>query len=227
MIGVVGEQVQRPAVVGHLAGAVGPDDDPDGVLVDAGPGFEAASEVRTGGQNTAQRTLPGRRSSWPVPGSRCRRGSSPAGKRLKSLFIVAARTVCVGPAPVTGAVSSCKLSLTRCGLAPARLDQVPDARGTGHRVEQVRPFRFARRFVLEEPVQRLPGVGHLLHRPQAGQVGAGHRPERRGVDPPPCDRGTLGEERRPQDGVARRAESRSSCRCTRTARRSARGAGPR
>ena len=38
-IGVVVEQVQRPPVVGHLVGTVGPHDDPEGILVNAGPRF--------------------------------------------------------------------------------------------------------------------------------------------------------------------------------------------
>ena len=40
-IGVLVEQVQRPPVVGDLLGAVGSYDDPDGTLVNAGPGFRS------------------------------------------------------------------------------------------------------------------------------------------------------------------------------------------
>ena len=40
-IGVVEEQVKRPAVVRNLAAAVGSDDEPEGTLVNAGPGCRA------------------------------------------------------------------------------------------------------------------------------------------------------------------------------------------
>jgi hypothetical protein len=38
-IGVLVEQVQGPAVVGHLMAAVGSNDEPEGMLVNAGPGY--------------------------------------------------------------------------------------------------------------------------------------------------------------------------------------------
>ena len=37
--GVLVAQVQGPAVVGHLMAAVGSDDEPEGMLVNAGPGY--------------------------------------------------------------------------------------------------------------------------------------------------------------------------------------------
>ena len=38
-IGVLVEQVQGPAVVGHLVAAVGSEDELEGMLVNAGPGY--------------------------------------------------------------------------------------------------------------------------------------------------------------------------------------------
>ena len=91
-------------------------------------------------------------------------------------------------------------------MAAARLDQVPDARGTGHRVEQVRPFRLPRR--LRPGRTGTTAARRRSPAAPAARPGRSVRvtvPSKRGVHPPPCDRGTLGEERRPEDGVARRA----------------------
>ena len=96
-----------------------------------------------------------------------------------------------------------QLNPTRCRMPSLWLDQVPGARGTGHWVEQVRPVRLPWRLVQEESVQRQTGVGHLLHALAREHVVAGHRPEQGAVDSRPCDGATFGQERWPQDGVAR------------------------
>ena len=201
-ISVVVEQVQRPAFIGHLVGAVGPDDDPQGVPVHAGPGL---------------RSLRGE-DRRPVHG----RAHSPAG----ALVVVPAQGVDGEPrlgeaAEVgvhrrgqhslggTGAADrrrlKLQLRLTRCGPTPTRLDQVPDAGGTGHRVEQIR--------ALPSPREFRPGrTGTTAVRRRSPAAPAPDRagrsvtvPRSVGFTPRPAIGAPWGEERRPQDGVARRA----------------------
>ncbi len=171
-VGVVGEQVQRPALVGHLLGAVGPHRRPEGVLVDARPRLR-----RSGAQDRrpvllAERLAVAVAMAGPGVMTRAQRvdGEARVGEEaVKSWFIVTDRTVASFPV-LEPEQSRAAVGPSRCGIAVTRLDEVPDAGRARHRVEQVGAFRLTGVFVEEEAVQRLAGVRHLLHR-AAGRAG--------------------------------------------------------
>ena len=201
-VGVRVEQVQGLLVVGHLVGAIGPHDDPKGALVDARPSFgPRGGEDRWPGHRSADLLTSALVATLVPVGAQGVDGEARAGEDAEVIVHHDGQYVLVGSGAADRGALDLYPSLTRGGPPPPRLDEVPDARRTGHWVEQVGPVRFPRRLVQEEPVQRQTGVGHLLHARE--HVGAGHRPEEAAVHPRPGDGGTLGQERRPEDAVAR------------------------